>query len=233
MAIKWDATGTGDDTGVAADNTLSWMHTMDIGNIILIAVGLKTALVSPAVTGVTFDGNACSLLRRDNGVGYGIEMWYYTGLMPVGPAPVVVTFGGSYQGVGNSVSYSGVNAGDPFDVDEMAKGVFVEMRLPLDTTIDNTFLVAHCWVVGDDIPRADGHLASRWDEIDSYPDSDQRIAQNGCDSKLPQPRGVFNFTWTTTGAVIWYAQGVALKPLLVPGEGMGPGRAGGSIGVRM
>lgn len=239
MAINLNSVGIGGSTGPGPQPQIGWQHTIVPGpvNITLIAIAVKAGIQVPAVVLITVDGIPCTLYRRDNGVGYSVELWYYQGPLglPGVPLNIVVTLTAPFQAVGNSISYGGVDNVAPFDVGAFNAAFDPAPTVAFITTVDNCVALAHCANYSNNFPVPFGFSTFRWNIQDAILPNTNRISQNGCDSDpvtLITPPGAYAFLWTLAAPAQWYAQAVALKPV-VASASMQPGRAGASIGVRM
>lgn len=200
----------------------------------MIAVGMKCGILTGTIASVTVGGTPATLYRRDNGVGFGMEIWYHTGFIGVNPVTITVNFPAAYQACGNSVIYNGVDTVAPFDVSGFGSGIDNAPLVGFSTAIDNCVGFAHCSNFSNFFPGPVLPVVSRWNQQDSVLPAGNQISQNGCDSNpsLPiSPPGAYGFLWTLPGAFQWFTQAVAMKPLLSSGA-MQPGRAGSSVGVR-
>lgn len=235
MSIRLDSVGAGDGTGPAEGPSITWQHAVSAPDIIIIAIALKKmTATTPSVVSVTVDGNPAQLFRRDNGVGYSMELWTYQGVMSASPMTILATFLQAAQGVGNSVSYAGLNMLGPFDGGAFNSGSSTIPILVITTTAYNCVAVAHCANWDKGFPAISPPAISRWDQSDGMADPN-KVSQNGSDSNpitpISPPRA-YTFRWGSNN-VQWYTQAMALVPLYSGSRGANPGRAGSSIGVRI
>lgn len=242
MAITLNSVGVGGSTGPGAQPAYGWQHTLAPGptppDIIMVAIAIKAGVATPAVVLVTIDGNPITLHRRDNGVGYSVELWYGPAALglPGVPMNILVTMTAPFQAVGNSICYGGVDAVAPFDVSAFNAANDPAPTVAFITTVDNCVALAHAVSYSNNFPVPIGFVMFRWNIQDTILPNNNRVSQNGCDSDPVTPitpPGAYTFNWTLAAPAQWYAQAVALKPSGAGSGAMQPGRAGASIGVRM
>ena len=97
------------------DTVMTWRHTVGAVSDGLLLVGVSIRDATKTVTGVTYGGQALTLLgtRNSDDNSVRIELWYL--LAPAaGTADVTVTLSTKGKMVGGAVSYGGVDPSSPF-----------------------------------------------------------------------------------------------------------------------
>lgn len=144
MAIAFDAVGTGGSTA-APGTSITYAHTVTAsptqpGIIVSPYVGDNNGGAG-SVSSVTYNGDALGLTTSINpGSGRLLYMYDRTAC-DTGTNNVVITFGNSLYGDGQSTSYTGVDQTDMID-NTTTNSATSNVTLTLTTVADN------CWLVG-------------------------------------------------------------------------------------
>jgi len=126
------------------DNVHTWSHTTAGNNRILI-VGLASLSDSGTphnFEGVTYNGIATTLLRRDTVFGIQVELWYMVAPTP-GPHNIIATHDDSFDNafvIAMGYSFNGVDQADPFG-NEATDDTVNDLLTSLTTTTANEMIV--------------------------------------------------------------------------------------------
>lgn len=144
--IQHDANSDGEHT---SGSTFSWTHTVgdNTDGLVLIGVAWRnTGTDAYVVTGVTYDGNACTLIRHDEhitGDSQSISTGLYYYLAPdTGANTIEVTLDGApFVALGGAVSLINVHQSDPIGADNGQAGqTGTSPSTNLTTLFDNSWI---------------------------------------------------------------------------------------------
>jgi hypothetical protein len=221
VAVTFDAVGPGTAGTASSATPLTWSHTcVATASAILVAVTTFTGSVN-AVTGVTYGGVPCSLLKfqaSNNGPGGGIALYYLDtqGGMPTGKNTVSAAFTGAADTIGGSVSASGSGGHGAVVTGVAANQASVSASVP--NTITGGLIVAcACFGGGAGGGSLSGtnSVTAQWSRIVSTNSAADNAAEGTVASTGGAASQTVGFQETGAGTDNWGLVAVELLPAVI------------------
>lgn len=203
MAIALDASANSTYQAVSAG--YSFNHTCTGQNLLLL-VGVAL-FGAGTVSGITYNGVAMTLVRRESGTTYVAELWQLVA-PATGTHSIAVTLSGALTSVSESVSFTGVDQGSPTTGNNGAHNTGAIAQNNITTTIANSY-------VAGVISTMDTTIASTSGTQDQNVSG---VLGSGGFSHLgpianPSSNGL---SWSLSGTNPYALSGCAINPLVVP-----------------